>query len=340
MGFIGYVIRRSIYSFLLVLGVIVLTFVLTHVIATNPASVWAGPHASKSTVQAVTDEYHLDQPILNQLYYYFLDVLTLNLGISPFFKQPVSLLIATYFPRTLELTFVAMGITIILGILTGAFAAAHHERGGDHAVRAIYLVSWCMPPFLVALLLQFFLAYQNPIFPPSQLADPSLTLPKAVTGLVSIDALIDGNYTFFYSSLVHLVLPALSLALISFGLITRITRSAMLDNLRSDYVRTALMKGVGERRATYVHALKNSLIPVITVISLTFAYLIAGSVVIEEIFSYEGMGYLITQSLYNYDYPTLIGSVIVITVSVIIINLVADILYAAVDPRVRIVSTK
>jgi peptide/nickel transport system permease protein len=262
-------------------------------------------------------------------------VFTLNLGNSPFFKAPVSLLIEIYYPRTLELTFVAMGLTILIGVFTGAFAAAHQEKAGDHGVRAAYLISWSMPPFLVALLLQFFLAYNAKIFPPSQLADPALTLPKPLTGLISLDALIDGNYTFFYSSVLHLVLPAFSLALISFGLIARIMRSSMLDNLRSDYVRTAIMKGVGGRRATYVHALKNSLIPVITVISLTFAYLIAGSVVIEEIFSYEGMGYLITQSLYNFDYPTLIGAVIVITISVIVINFVADVLYAVIDPRVR-----
>jgi peptide/nickel transport system permease protein len=284
----------------------------------------------------VINEYHLNQPVLTQLYYYLVDVFTFNLGNSPYFKQPVSVLVETYFPRTLELTFVAMGLTIVIGVFSGAFAAAHQERAGDHGIRAAYLLSWSMPPFLVALLLQFFLAYNSHIFPPSQLADPALTLPHPVTGLISLDALIDGNYTFFYSSVLHLILPAFSLALISFGLITRIMRSSMLDNLRTDYVRTAIMKGAGTRRATYVHALKNSLIPVITVISLTFAYLIAGSVVIEEIFSYEGMGYLITQSLYNYDYPTLIGSVIVITISVIIINFIADILYAAIDPRVRI----
>jgi peptide/nickel transport system permease protein len=336
MGFVSFLIKRSIYSVVLVIGVVILTFLLTHVIASNPANVWAGPHASKFQVQAVVNEYHLNQPVATQLFYYLVDVFTLNLGDSPFFHQPVSVLIETYFPRTLELTFVAMGITIILGIFSGAFAAAHQERAGDHTVRVAYLLSWSMQPFLVALLLQFFLAYNNHLFPPSQLADPALTLPHQVTGLLSIDALIAGNYTFFYSSVLHLILPAIALALISFGLITRIMRSSMLENLRSDFVRTAIMKGVGERRATYVHALKNSLIPVITVISLTFAYLIAGSIVIEEIFSYEGMGYLITQSLYNYDYPTLIGSVIVITISVIIINLIADVLYAAVDPRVRI----
>jgi peptide/nickel transport system permease protein len=335
MGFADHLIKRFIHSVILILGVVVLTFLLTHIVAPNPAAIWAGPHASKAAIQAVINQYHLADPVTTQLYYYIIDSFTFNFGISPYFKQPVSLLIDTYFPRTLELTFVAMGITIILGVFTGAFAAAHQERGGDHLVRAVYLVGWSMPPFLVALLLQFFLAFQNPILPPNELADPSLTLPAPITGFITVDALIEGNYGFFYSSLIHLILPSVSLALISFGLITRITRSAMLDNLRADYVRTAIMKGVGERRATYIHALKNSLIPVITVISLTFAYLIAGAVVVEEVFSYEGVGYLITQALYNYDYPTLVGSVIVITISVIIINFVADILYAAIDPRVR-----
>ena len=335
MGLADHLIKRFVHSVILVLGVVVLTFLLTHLVAPNPAAIWAGPHASKPEIQAVIDRYHLNEPVLTQLYYYIISAFTFNFGVSPFFKEPVSLLIETYFPRTLELTFVAMGITIILGVFTGAFAAAHQERAGDHLVRTVYLIGWSMPPFLVALLLQFFLAYQNPLLPPTQLADPSLTLPTPITGFITIDALIEGNYGFFYSSLIHLVLPAVSLALISFGLITRITRSAMLDNLREDYVRTAIMKGVGERRATYVHALKNSLIPVITVISLTFAYLIAGAVVVEEVFSYEGVGYLITQALYNYDYPTLVGSVIVITISVIIINFVADVLYAAIDPRVR-----
>ena len=336
MAFLAYLLKRTIYSILLIVGVVVLTFVLTHLVAANPASVWAGPHASQAELQAVKNEYHLDQPVQVQLYYYLVAVFTLNLGNSPFFRQPVSLLIETYFPRTLELTIVAMAISIALGVFTGAFAAAHQERAGDHAVRVAYLISWCMPPFLVSLLLQFFLAYNTHLFPPGQLADPALSTPAPVTGMITLDALIDGDYTFFYSSLVHLILPAVSLALISFGLITRIMRSAMLDSLRSDYVRTAIMKGVGERRATYLHALKNSLIPVITIISLTFAYLIAGAVVVEQIFSYEGMGYLITSALYNYDYPTLIGSVIVITISVIIVNFIADVLYGVVDPRVRI----
>jgi len=336
VGLAGYATRRVVYSLLLIIAAVSLVFVLTHVIAPNPASVWAGPRAPPSVVQAVVEEYHLDQPLHLQLLYYLRDVFTFNFGISPFFKQPVSSLISVYFPRTLELSLVAMFISVVLGVFTGVFGAAHQDRKGDYAVRGFYLISWSMPPFLVALLLQLFLAYQWGLLPPSQLADPALTTPNTVTGLPIIDALIAGDYTFLYSSLIHLLLPAVALALISFGLITRIARSSTLESLRSDYVRTALMKGIGTRRAVYVHALKNSLLPVITVIALTFSYVIAGAVVVEQVFSYEGMGYLITQSVYNYDYPTLIGSTIVIVVAVVVINFAADILYAVIDPRIRL----
>jgi peptide/nickel transport system permease protein len=336
MGIVGYAIRRAVYSFLLVIGAVILVFLLTHLVAPNPATLWAGPRAPPSVVQAVVAEYHLDAPVHIQLFYYLQEVFTFNFGVSPFFKQPVAGLVSTYFPRTLELCFFAMVITVLLGVVTGAFGAAHQDRKGDYAVRGIYLVSWSMPPFLVALLLQLFFAYQWNLFPSSLLADPTLITPKAVTGLPLLDSLIAGDYAFFSSTLVHLILPALALALISFGLITRIPRSAMLESLRADYVRTAIMKGIGSRRAVYVHALKNSLLPVITVIALTFSYVIAGAVVVEEIFSYEGMGYLITQSVYNYDYPTLIGSTIVIVIAVVVINFAADLLYAIVDPRIRL----
>jgi peptide/nickel transport system permease protein len=336
LGLVGFVIRRAVYSVLLVIGAVVLVFLLTRVAVPNPASLWAGPRAPPSVIQAVVREYHLDQPVYIQLLYYLEDILTFNFGISPFFKQPVASLVALYFPRTLELSFFAMVLTVIIGVVSGAYGAAHQDRKGDYAVRGIYLVSWSMPPFLVALILQFFFAYQWGLLPSSLLADPTMVPPRVVTGFPLIDSLIAGDFPFFYSALAHLVLPAIALALISFGLITRITRSSMLDSLMSEFVRTATMKGVGTRRAVYVHALKNSLLPVITVIALTFAYVIAGAVVVEEIFGYEGMGYLITQSVYNYDYPTLIGSTIVIVIAVVAINFAADVLYAVVDPRIRL----
>ncbi len=336
MGLVGYVIRRAIYSFLLVVGAVILVFLLARVAAPNTAALWAGPRAPPSVVQAVVREYHLDQPVYTQLVYYLEEIFTFNFGVSPFFKQPIANLISLYFPRTLELSFFAMVLAVIIGIFTGAYGAAHQDRKGDYAVRGIYLITWSMPPFLVSLLLQFFFAYQWGLLPSSLLADPSLTPPRAVTGFPLFDSLISGNFAFFYSTLAHLVLPAVALAVISFGLITRITRSSMLVSLRSEFVRTAIMKGIGTRRAVYLHALKNSLLPVITVIALTFAYVVAGAIVVEAIFGYEGMGYLITQSVYNFDYPTLIGSTIVIVTAVVIINFAADILYAVVDPRIRL----
>ncbi len=336
MGVIGYIIGRAIRSFFLVLGVAALTFLLTHVVAPNPAYIWAGPHASKSVVQAVIQEYKLNQPYYVQLFYYILSTLSFNYGVSPYFKEPVSTLIATYLPRTLEIVVFAMVITAFLGIYGGAFAAAHKDRAPDYAVRVFYLVSWSMPPFLVALLLQLFLAYELKLLPPNLLADPALTPPKEITGFLLVDALIEHDYAFFYSALRHLVLPTLSLALISFGIITRIMRSSMLQSMRGDFYRTAIMKGIGRRRAIYVHALKNSLIPVITLLALTFSFMIAGSVVIEEVFSYQGIGYLVTQALYNYDYPTLVGSTVVIAIFVILANFVADVMYALVDPRIRL----
>jgi peptide/nickel transport system permease protein len=336
LGLLGYVIRRAVYSVLLVFGAVILVFFLTRVAAPNPAALWAGPRAPPSVVQAVVKQYHLDQPVYVQLIYYLEEIFTFNFGISPFFKQPIANLVSLYFPRTLELAFFAMVLTVVIGVFTGAYGAAHKDRKGDYGARGIYLVTWSMPPFLVALLLQFVFAYQWSLLPSSLLADPALSPPKAVTGFPLIDSLVAGNYTFFSSALTHLVLPALALAVISFGLITRITRSSMLESLRSEFVRTAIMKGVGTRRAVYVHALKNSLLPVITVIALTFAYVVAGAVVVEEIFGYEGMGYLITQSVYNFDYPTLVGSTIVIVLAVVVINFAADVLYAFVDPRIRL----
>ena len=336
MGLWGYIVRRAVYSFLLVIGAVVLVFLLTRIVAPNPAALWAGARAPPSVVQAVVVEYHLDQPAYVQLLYYLREIFTFNFGMSPQYKQPVASLISAYLPRTLELSFFAMVLTIFLGVMTGAFGAAHQDRKGDYAVRGVYLFSWSMPPFLVALLLQYFFAYQWNVFPSTNLADPALTPPHSVTGLPLVDSLVAGDYPYFYSTVSHLVLPVVALALISFGLITRITRSSMLESLKADYVRTAVMKGIGTRRAVYVHALKNSLLPVITVIALTFSYVIAGAVVVEEVFGYEGMGYLITQSVYNFDYPTLVGSTIVIVVAVLIINFAADVLYAVVDPRIRL----
>ncbi|WP_069806866.1 ABC transporter permease [Vulcanisaeta thermophila] len=331
-----YILNRAIRAVSLIIGIIVLTFLLSHILAPNPAYVWAGPHAAPSVIKAIIKEYHLDQPVYLQLYYYLVSSLTFNFGISPYFKQPVSELIAIYLPRTLQLIFVAMILTGLIGVFSGAFAAAHKDEFGDYIVKVLYLISWCIPPFLAALLLQLFLAYEWGVLPPNLIADPTLPAPKPITGFPIIDALIEGNWPYFISSLRHLILPAFSLALISFGIITRITRASMLMSLQADYIRAAIMRGVERRRIIYTHALKNSMIPVITLLALVFSWMISGSVIIETIFSYEGLGWLLTTALYNYDYPTVIGCSIVIGIAVVLANFIADVLYALIDPRIKL----
>ena len=230
----------------------------------------------------------------------------------------------------------AFFLTGLIGIFSGAFAAEHKDEWGDYTVKALYLISWCMPPFLAALLLQLFIAYKWGFLPPNLMADPTLPSPKPITGFPIIDAIIESNWPYFISSLRHLILPAFALALISFGIITRITRSSMLLSLNADYIRSAIMKGVEKRRVIYTHALKNSMIPVITLLALVFSWMISGSVIIETIFSYQGLGWLLTTALYNYDYPTVIGCSIVIGIAVVLANFVADVLYAVIDPRIKL----
>lgn len=333
---VSYIARRAITSFLAVLGAVIIIFILSHVLSPNPAHIWAGPHASPVEVKAIVLEYHLNQPLLVQLYYYIISIFTFNFGISPYFKEPVAKLIETYYPRTLILIVISMALSIVIGVYSGAFSAVKKDKSRDSAIKGLYLISWSTPPFLAALILQYLIAYYAGWLPPTQIANPSLIMPIDRTPLLPLNAIISGDWSFLSSYVVHAILPIISLTMISFGIITRIMRSSMLETIKQDFVRTQIMKGTKMRKVIYSHALKNSLIPVITVISLLFAFLIVGSLVIEEVFSYEGMGYLVTQALYNYDYPTLIGSIFVIALSVVVINFITDVVYALLDPRIRI----
>ncbi|MEM3191867.1 MAG: ABC transporter permease [Thermoplasmata archaeon] len=335
-GLLKYIATRAVASIITILGAVILMFILTHLLSPNPAHIWAGPHASAAEIAAITREYHLNQPIQVQLYYYIIDLFTFNFGISPFFKQPVSQLIAIYYPRTLILIAISMVISIIIGIYSGAFAAVNQDKFGDGIVRAAYLITWSTPPFLVALFFQYVLSYYAGWLPSGQLVNPTLGYPPFVTPILPLNAILYGDWGFLSSYIIHSVLPVIALTAISFGIITRITRASMLETLKQDFIRTQIMKGTRINKVIYSHAVKNSLIPVVTVISLLFSFLIVGSLVIEEVFSYTGMGYLVTQALYNYDYPTLIGSIFVIALSVIVINFATDVIYALIDPRIRV----
>ncbi|MGC8570716.1 MAG: ABC transporter permease [Caldivirga sp.] len=334
-----YVTRRIINMLITLLLLIAIVFTLIHVLAPSPyalARIWVGARVTQQALQAVIKAYGLDKPLYIQFVNYVADVFTGNFGVDTMFKKPVLEVMAMYLPYTLQLVLSSTVVALIIGIFTGAVAGAKKDTSTDYAIRITYLVTWSMPPFLVAILLQLLIAYYLGLLPATGIVNPIYTPPKPITGWPLLDAAIEHDWPYFVSMIRHLILPATSLALVSFGLITRLMRNTMIDVINKDYIRTAIMKGLPDRSIIYKHAMRNALIPIVTIAVLAFATSIAGAVVIEDIFQYHGMGWFTTQALFNLDYPTILGFTFIVGISIMVANLVADLLYAVIDPRIRL----
>jgi peptide/nickel transport system permease protein len=289
-----------------------------------------------SQLQVIIKEYGLDQPIPVQFYNYVVGLFEGNLGLDVIYKVPEISLIAEFLPITLELVLTGLIFAVVIGLFTGAIAAINVRTALDQTVKFVYLVTWSSPPFLVAFILQLLLAYRLQLLPPTGFVDPALSAPPAVTGFPLVDSLLAGNYTYFMSVFHHLVLPAFVIAIITFGVVTRIMRSSMVEALDKDYVRLAYMKGFSKTQVAYNTAFRNAIIPIITLAALFFGTSTAGAVIVEDIFAYYGMGFFIVQAILGLDYVAILGVTVIVGVSVILANFVADILYGVADPRVRL----
>jgi len=328
--------RRLLYSVLVLFGVITIVFVVTRVALPNPAVAWAGGRVTESVIRAIEERYHLNEPIHIQFYYYLKDLLSGNWGEVPQTGEPVLENIRRFLPATIELTLFAVLIMIAIGIPLGVIAAVNKDKVIDHISRVVALLGVSSPPFLFALLLQLIFFYHLGWIPESGgRISSNLTLPDSITGLIIFDSLVTGNLEVLISALQHIILPAFSLAFLNLGLISRLTRSSMLEALSSDYVRTAKAKGLSRNKVIYKHALRNSLIQPITVLNVYIAYFLGGSLVIETIFSWPGMGRYAANSIILADLPSIMGITIVFTIAVVITNLIADVIYAILDPRMR-----
>lgn len=335
-----FIIRRLINALFTLFLLIVIIFILIHIIAPTPealARIYASsPHVPPQALQAIIQKYGLNKPLYVQILNYIWDLLHGNFGFDPIYKAPELIVIMKFLPITLELVIPATVLAVILGILTGAIAAANRNKPIDYIVRGVYLATWAAPPFFVAIVLQLIVAYYLHLLPPYGLFNPSLTSPKDITSFPLINGIITGDWPFVMSMIRHMVLPMITLAIVSFGIVTRITRATMIDYMESDFARLSIMKGLPRRKVVYGVVLRNAAIPIVTLIALLFGYSVAGAVVIEEIFQYEGMGYFITQAIFNLDYIAILATTIIIGISIILANLVADILYGILDPRVRL----
>lgn len=318
------------------IGVTLITFLISRVIVPDPARTWAGFRATPSAVAALAARYHLNSPLYIQYFYYLAGIVTGNWGISPTTGRPVLSDIALYFPATVELALAAIVITAVVGIPLGVLSATHHNKKADHGIRFFYLAGFSSPPFFVALVMILVFGYIFNIFPTQGELSNTLTPPAHITGMYIVDSLLTRNWVDLADSVWHIILPATALALTVFGVVTRITRSSMLEVLQKDFVRASYAKGLDRRSVIYKHALRNALIPTATILGLLLGVLLSGAIVIESIFLWPGIGYYALQAISTLDFPAIMGVTVLFTFGVVLANLIADVMYVFLDPRVKV----
>ena len=284
----------------------------------------------------MTARYHLNEPLYVQYYYFMRNLFTGNFGIDPLTGQSILSEIRFYLPNTLELVLFSFVILIIVGVVIGYFAGMHFSTLGDSIARVMYLVSWSTPMYLAAIVAILLFANFIPIFPSGGMYSLSITPPPPVTGIFLIDALIALNMPAFLSGLQHLILPALALAFVNFGLISRAVRSSILNVRWSTYVKTARAKGLSESEVRRKHILRNALIDATSLSAVVFGWVLTSTLVVEELFAWPGLGYDAYQAIFSSDYPVLIPIVVIFTLGVIVANFIADVAYSLLDPRIAI----
>jgi peptide/nickel transport system permease protein len=338
VGFAYFALRRLGSSVFVLFGVTLLTFTLAHAVNPDPVAAWLGRAASihPELVKFYVEKYHLNAPLLTQYFYYVIGLLQGNLGFSPVLGEPVAEILGQNLPYTLQLLFFTFFFTTIIGITAGALAAKYANRLPDAIIRLSYMSGIAAPAFFLALTLIVLFGYVFPILPTGGSMDMGLTTGPSITGFPMLDSLLTGNYMIFENQLAHIILPSLANSLGMFGAITRVLRSSMLDTLKSNYIRFVRAKGASENLVFFRHALRNSLIPVVTLIGLMVNWFIASSIFVEYVFSYPGVGYFAVQSVLNYDYPGILSTTLLFAVMVVTGNVIADLSYAVIDPRIRL----
>jgi peptide/nickel transport system permease protein len=329
-------LRLAASVLLTLFGLLLATFLIARVVPIDPVLAVVGDRASAETYQHVRSELGLDQPLYVQFWRYLALVLHGDFGRSVLTRNPVIDDIARFLPATIELATTATLIGVVLGIPAGVLAAARQGRWTDHVIRLVGLVGYSVPVFWLGLMaLLLFYAELGWAAGPGRLDIFYEDSVSPVTGLVLVDSALAGDWAVWRSALAHLVLPASVLGYFSLAYISRMTRGFMLEQLGQEYIVTARAKGLSERHVLWRHAFRNILVPLVTVVALSYASLLEGSVLTETVFAWPGIGSYITGSLLNIDMNAVLGGTLVVGTIFIALNLLADLLYRRLDPRTR-----
>ncbi|QOF72150.1 ABC transporter permease [Aminobacter sp. SR38] len=331
-GLLGVIVAVA-FTFL---GLLAITFFIGRVVPIDPVLAVVGDRAPRAVYEAVRIEMGLDKPLVVQFFHYVGNVLTGDLGMSVSTGRPVAEDLARVFPATLEMATIGIIIGVLMGVPMGVYAASRQGSLVDQVIRVVGLLGYSVPAFWLGLVgLALFYAKLQWVGGPGRIDIFYDGLVEPVTGLLLIDSLIAGDTEIFVNALTHIALPAAVLGFFSLAYIARMTRSFMLDQLAQEYVTTARVKGVSERLVLWRHAFRPILVPLITVIGLSYAGLLEGSVMIETVFSWPGIGNYLTTALLNADMNAVLGATLVIGAVFIGINKISDVLYRVLDPRAR-----
>ncbi len=331
-----YILTRLFLTIPMVFIMLTIVFFVLRVMPGDPVSAMLGGHAPDKVIEQKKEELGLNRPLFVQYLNYLWQVCRLDFGNSMIYKQPALQPIKEKLPATLELTLCGMAFTLVFGVLLGAYAAEKRRTARDYAIRLFGIVIYCIPVYWLGLMLQLVFGVWLDWLPIAGRTGPRVFASAfEKTGFYVIDTLLVKDFAAFQDVLLHLILPSITLGLVVSGIFVRLTRANMLDVLKSDYIVAARARGIPNKRVVYKHALKNAMVPILTMLGLQFALLLAGAVLTETTFSWPGMGRLLLERIYLRDYPTIQGIIIMFALFVAAASLLVDVLYALIDPRVR-----
>lgn len=331
-----FIIRRAFSTAVLLSGVVLMTFALARLLPGDPARLIAGARANAEAVATVRDRLGLDDPVAVQFVTYIGNVLEGDFGRSVITRRPIAEDIITFFPATLELVVLASVVSLAMGVLFGTLAAVRSGSASDVAVRGVAVTGLSVPDFWLALVFQLVFFATLGLLPFGGRLDTGVIAPDFVTGFMTVDSLLAGRLDLFGSALKHMILPVVVLAIPTMAITIRVVRTTMLEVLSQDFVRTARSKGIHPIRIYLWHALRNALLPIVTIFGLNTGLLISGAVFIELIFDWPGLGRYTANAIAASDYNAIMAITLIVSVAYTFINFLVDISYSLLDPRVEL----